>query len=180
MILIFGAPGSGKSMQGQFLAARNNWRWLSAGQLLRDRKDSELTEKMRKGELVDNSQINQIISDALTNSNNIEKLILDGYPRSLDQAEFLVGLANVKRKIKAIIILNADKEIILKRLALRGRLDDTAETIEARFTQYESVMLPMLEYFKSQGFEIINIDGNGTVGEVHDRIMNSLNERNLV
>jgi adenylate kinase len=180
MILIFGAPGSGKSMQGQFLAARNNWRWLSAGQLLRDRKDPELTEKMRKGELVDTDKVNNIIADSLEKSSDIDKLILDGFPRSLDQAEFLVHLGGIKRTIKAVIVLDADKQVILSRLALRGRLDDNVVTVESRFLQYESVMEPIIDYFRSQGLDIIKIDGNGTVGEVHDRIMQQLTERKLV
>lgn len=181
MILIFGAPGSGKSMQGQFLAARNNWRWLSAGQLLRDQKDPELIEKMQKGELVDSSRINKIISDALLKSVDIDKLILDGFPRSLEQANFLIEISDeIKRSIKAVIVINADKQEIKRRLALRGRLDDSPDTVESRFVQYESVMIPIIDYFKQQNFEIINIDGNGTVGQVHDRIMTELEKRKLV
>lgn len=181
MILIFGAPGSGKSMQGQFLAARNNWRWLSAGQLLRDQKDSELIEKMQMGELVDSGKINKIISDALLNASDIDKLILDGFPRSLEQAIFLIKISDeIKRSIKAIIVLKTEKDEIMRRLALRGRLDDSAETVQARYAQYESVMVPIIDYFKQQSFDVIEIDGNGTVGQVHDRIMDELQKRKLV
>jgi len=181
MILIFGAPGSGKSMQGQFLAARNNWRWLSAGQLLRDQKDPELVQKMQKGELIESDKINNIIRDALQNATDIDKLILDGFPRSLEQANFLIEMSEkIKRSIKAVIVLNADKQEIMRRLALRGRLDDAKETIEARFAQYVSVMQPIIDYFKSQNFEVIDIDGNGTVGQVHDRVMSELEKRKIV
>lgn len=181
MILIFGAPGSGKSMQGQFLAARNNWRWLSAGQLLRDQKDPELVEKMQKGELVESDRINNIIRDALQNAKDIDKLILDGFPRSIEQANFLIEMSEkIKRSIKAVIVLNADKQEIMRRLALRGRLDDAKETIEARFAQYDFVMHPIIDYFKNQNFEVIDIDGNGTVGQVHDRVMSELEKRKIV
>jgi adenylate kinase len=91
-----------------------------------------------------------------------------------------VHLGGIKRTIKAVIVLDADKQVILSRLALRGRLDDNVVTVESRFLQYESVMEPIIDYFRSQGLDIIKIDGNGTVGEVHDRIMQQLTERKLV
>lgn len=181
MILIFGAPGSGKSMQGQFLAARNNWRWLSAGQLLRDQKDPDLFSKMQKGELVESHKINDIISKALIKSADIDRLILDGFPRSLEQAEFLIELGEtIRRSIKAVIVLNADKQEIKRRLSLRGRLDDSEDTVEARFAQYESVMLPIINFFKQQNMDVVEVDGNGTVGQVHDRIMQELEKRKIV
>ncbi|NCS83089.1 AAA family ATPase, partial [Candidatus Saccharibacteria bacterium] len=90
MILFFGPSGAGKSVQGQFLAARQGWRWLSAGQLLRDTRDQEVLRSQHEGKLVTSDKVNQIISDALNRATNIDQIILDGFPRMLDQAKWLV------------------------------------------------------------------------------------------
>lgn len=62
MVVFFGPAGAGKSVQGQILAARHGWRWLSSGQLLRDSRDPEIVEIMRSGALVGNKQINEVVS----------------------------------------------------------------------------------------------------------------------
>lgn len=89
MIVFFGPAGAGKSVQGQILAARHGWRWLSSGQLLRDSRDPEIMEQMRTGGLVSIEQTHQVISDALERAKTIERVILDGFPRTLEQAQWL-------------------------------------------------------------------------------------------
>lgn len=181
MLLIFGAPGSGKSMQGQFLAARMSWRWLSAGQLLRDQKNPELLIAMQKGDMVDDSLINEIIAKSINTAGDIDKLILDGYPRTVDQAEFLLSLSDeIKRSVKAVIVLDVDKDEIMKRLSLRGRPDDNLESVGHRFEKYEANINPVLGYFETRGVGVLRINGQGTVGEVHDRLIQELKQRNLL
>ena len=65
MIVFFGPAGAGKSVQGQILAARFGWRWLSAGQLLRDSKDIEVLKQMRTGNLVTTETVNRLMGEAL-------------------------------------------------------------------------------------------------------------------
>jgi adenylate kinase len=84
MIIIFGAPGAGKSLQGQMLAARFGWRWFSAGQLLRDTKDPEILKQMSTGALIDDEFTNSLISRALSGSKDIEHVVLDAFPRQLE------------------------------------------------------------------------------------------------
>ena len=81
MIIFFGPAGAGKSVQGQILAARHGWRWLSAGQLLRDTRDPEVMECLRSGELVPVETISRVMDTALANAGDIHKVILDGFPR---------------------------------------------------------------------------------------------------
>ena len=81
MIVFFGPAGAGKSVQGQMLAARNGWRWLSAGQLLRDTRDPELFAQMRTGGLVNPEKVNKLIGEALGRAKDIDRVVLDGYPR---------------------------------------------------------------------------------------------------
>lgn len=181
MILIFGPTGSGKSMQGQFLAARNNWRWLSAGQLLRDEKDPVLLEQMRKGELVDFERSNQVVQNALKKTGDIDSLVLDGYPRVVEQAKFLIdSQPEHGRSIKVAIVLDVDREVVFERLGLRGRADDNKEAIEKRLDQYDQDMPQVFEYLKENKVPVFHVDGNDTVGRVHDRIMQVLNDRHLI
>ena len=71
MIVFFGPAGAVKSVQGQMLAARHGWRWLSAGQLLRDTHDIELIKEMQTGSLVDPKKVNKLMGDALKRATNI-------------------------------------------------------------------------------------------------------------
>lgn len=81
MIVFFGPAGAGKSVQGQILAARFGWRWLSAGQLLRDSKDIEVLKQMRTGNLVTTETVNRLMGEALNRACDIPNVILDGFPR---------------------------------------------------------------------------------------------------
>ena len=88
MIVFFGPAGAGKSVQANLLAARNDWRWLGAGQLLRDSKDPELLARMSTGKLVEPEIVNRVMGEALNRANDkVRKVILDGYPRQLAQAK---------------------------------------------------------------------------------------------
>ena len=126
MILFFGPAGAGKSVQGQFLAARQGWRWLSAGQLLRDTRDDEVLQTQKTGKLVDTEKMNQIIGDALNRATNIDQIILDGFPRQLDQAKWLVDSRPMHgRSIGLVFVLEVPRAELMKRLELRGRIDDS-------------------------------------------------------
>ncbi|HEU4830745.1 MAG TPA: nucleoside monophosphate kinase [Candidatus Saccharimonadales bacterium] len=175
MIIFFGPAGAGKSVQGQMLAARQGWRWLSAGQLLRDTRDEELLDTMRQGKLVPHDKINEIMGDALARAVNIEGVILDGFPRELDQAHWLIeNKPTHNRSVDLVVVLEVPKAEIVKRLEVRGRVDDNLETIEERLRIYRQEMYPILNYLTEQGVTISHIDGTGTVGQVHDRIMEEL------
>lgn len=181
MIVFFGPAGAGKSVQGQILAARHGWRWLSSGQLLRDSRDSEIVEQMRKGALVSTKQTNQVISEALERAVGIDTVILDGFPRKLDQAKWLneVG-SKYGRQIKLAIVLEVPRSELEKRLSVRGRVDDTADVIEERLNIYRKEIYPILTYLTDCNTRIAHIDGTGTVGTIHDRIESEMMSINLV
>lgn len=180
MIIFFGPAGAGKSVQGQLLAARNGWRWLSAGQLLRDTRDMELLKKMQSGKLVDPETVNQLISDALKRSKNIDRVILDGFPRQLAQAEWLIdNQSDHERLVALVIVLEVPKSELMKRLEVRGRVDDVPDIIDERLKIYRTEMYPVLSYLTEKGVNIVHIDGNGSVGQVHDKITEELEAHNL-
>lgn len=181
MIVFFGPAGAGKSVQGQILAARHGWRWLSSGQLLRDSRDADLIEQMRSGELVGTDRINEVIADALERAKSIDRVILDGYPRKLDQAKWLVETQpRHERSINLAIVLEVPRAELETRLKVRGRIDDTEEVIETRLNVYRQEIYPILTYLTEQKVKIAHIEGTGTVGQVHDRIEAELQALHLI
>ena len=180
MIVFFGPAGAGKSVQGQMLAARNGWRWLSAGQLLRDTHDIELIKQMQTGKLVDPARVSELMGGAIKRSANIDRVILDGFPRQMSQAQWLIeNKTHHGRDIKLVIVLEVPKSELLKRLEVRGRADDVPEAIDERLRIYRTEIYPILTYLTEQNVAIVHIDGVGTVGQVHDRIMEELSAHGL-
>lgn len=104
-------------------------------------------------------------------SEDDEEMVLDGSPRTLEQARWLVE--KVKQyglKATAVIHLNASKEVVKKRLLARGRPDDHEEAINERFSEYESKIKPILDYLKSQGYKVYDINGEQTKEAVEEEI----------
>ena len=181
MIIFFGPAGAGKSVQGQMLAARNGWRWLSAGQLLRDTHDIELIKEMQGGQLVNSDRVDELMGEAIKRSSSIDRVILDGFPRKMSQAEWLIShKSHHGRDIKLVIVLEVPKSELLKRLELRGRVDDVPEAIDERLKIYRTEIYPILTYLTEQNAPIVHIDGVGTVGQMHDKIMEELEAHDLV
>jgi adenylate kinase len=181
MIIFFGPAGAGKSVQGQILSARYGWRWLSAGQLLRDSKDAELLKQMSSGNLVPQEKINAIMRDALVGAKDIDSVILDGYPRELGQAQWLIETEpDHERSIKLVVVLEVPKSEILRRLHVRGRADDTPDAIEKRLQIYRQEVYPILDFLNDKHVPIVHLDGTGTVGQVHDRIEAEIDAHGLV
>ncbi len=181
MIVFFGPAGAGKSVQGQILAARMGWRWLSAGQLLRDTNDVDLLHLMHEGKMVPHEAITKIMGQAISHAVHIEQLILDGFPRLLEQAEWLINSQpDHGRSVALVIVLEVPREELLKRLAIRGRSDDTPEAIDERLKLYRQEMYPVLNYLTEQNVPVVHLDGTSTVGQVHDRVVAELTSRELV
>lgn len=181
MIIFYGPAGSGKSMQGQILAAREGWRWLSAGQILRDTHDPAIIQIIQAGDLVPQDDIRRIMGDAISKAGDIDQIILDGFPRELAQAEWLLASkTDYGRDVSLVIVLEVPRNELLKRLYLRGRVDDTTEAIDRRLTIYRQEMYPILGLFSDRLVPVVHIDGVGPVGEIHDRIYSELQARSLV
>lgn len=173
MILLFGPTGAGKSMQGQMLAVRMGWKWLSTGQMLRDSNDPHMHELLKTGELMDDETIYQVFVEAVNHArqNNFPKIIVDGFPRTKAQAEWLADyMEQAGEEIEQVVVLEVPESEIMKRLEKRGRMEDTPETIARRMTIYRQKMYPVLGSFAEDDVKIIHLDGTGTAGEVHDRL----------
>lgn len=181
MIIFFGPAGAGKSVQGQILSARYGWRWLSAGQLLRDTHDIEILKSMQTGQLVSSELVSRVMGEAIQRAKDIKHLVLDGFPRELSQAQWLIrSQADHERAISLAVVLEVPQGELLRRLQLRGRADDTPESIRKRLNIYRQEVYPILSYLTEQKVHITHIDGTGTVGRVHDRIVEELVASELV
>lgn len=166
MILIMGVAGSGKSMQGKILAEKLGYQWLSTGKLLREYVTGSKKEEMLKGKLLDDQELIDIISKALSESDQ-KHMILDGFPRTLVQAEWLLNShKDGSLNLDKVVLIEVPKDTVLKRLLQRGRLDDNEETINQRFKEYEKMTLPIAELYKDNGIKVSEVNGDQSVEEV--------------
>lgn len=180
MLIFFGPAGAGKSVQGQMLAARTNWKWLSTGEMFRDSSDPEVKEILKTGELVSDEKTYDVVREAFSKQKDAKHLIVDGFPRTMAQAEWLMREENSQgRTVEMVLVLEVPESEIQRRLALRGRDQDKPEIVARRMNIYRREMYPVLGYFADKGIKIVHLDGTGTVGEVHDKIMTEIEHNKL-
>ena len=183
MILLFGTTGAGKSMQGQMLAVRHGWKWLSTGQMLRDSNDPEVIEILKTGELVSDELTYDVFDKAIQDARDkhYPRVIVDGFPRTKEQAEWLADyMEQHKETIDLVVVLEVPEGEIMNRLEKRARMEDTPETIAKRMNIYRQKMYPVLGAFAEEGMKIVHLDGTGTAGEVHDRLYSEIESNGLV
>lgn len=174
MIILMGLAGSGKSTQGQKLAAATGRVWLSAGQILRD--SGQFDEILSRGELVDDMLTVEIMAQAMARVVREGKnVILDGFPRDKEQASWMAE--NIAEVIEGIIVIDVPKDELLRRLAARGRADDNEETIRQRFAITEQNMGEISRILGAKGAETVLVDGMGTPEEVFERLSAIILER---
>ncbi len=176
MIVIVGVAGAGKTMQGTMLAAELGCEWISLGNILRQHITDERREKMLAGELISDSETIDILAEVFK-AIDAEKneCILDGCPRTVRQAEWLdeqVKLGNAK--ITSIIHIIADKELVKERLLKRGRQDDHEAAIAERFREYDETIVPIVKLLQSRGYVVHEIDGEGSVEQVHQKVLEAI------
>ena len=173
-----GPPGAGKGTQAKILSDQYNLVHLSTGDILRNEIDNQTTigldakNYMDQGLLVPDEVLLSMMENTLTNLKG-SGIILDGFPRTIPQAE---GLDAIFKKldltIDMVINIYVDKEILINRLIKRaedsGRSDDTKEVIVNRQNVYLELTAPLLEFYKN---EVININGDGTIDEVTQRVL---------
>lgn len=167
MIILMGLAGSGKSTQGQKLAAATGRVWLSAGQILRE--SGQFDEILNSGKLVDDMLTVEIMAHAMAGVVREGKnLILDGFPRDAKQANWMAE--NIVEVIEKIILIDVPKGELLRRLEARGRSDDTKEVILQRFKITEQNMGEISRILGDKGVQTVLVDGTGTPDEVFARL----------
>ncbi|MDO5451559.1 MAG: nucleoside monophosphate kinase [Candidatus Saccharibacteria bacterium] len=174
MIVLFGLAGSGKGTQGKALSEIFGWRWLSVGEVIR--QTGEYKELTDSGKLIPDEDVVKLMNKQIGKAEEEGfEVILDGYPRNIPQAEYIIK--NMAGKINGAIMLDVPKEELLERLALRGRDDDKErESIERRFKVFEENIPVILKMFEEAGIAVAHVDGVGAVGEVTDRLVEAVEQ----
>ncbi|RKQ61888.1 adenylate kinase [Thermovibrio guaymasensis] len=180
-VVFLGPPGAGKGTQAVRIAEKYNVPHISTGDILRAavKEGTELGQLaksyMDRGELVPDEVIIGIIRERLSQPDIRERgFILDGFPRTLKQAEALDQLlSELNMPLDRVIYLNVDDEEIVKRLLARGRADDTEEVIRNRLKVYREQTAPLIDYYAEKCL-LAEIYGVGEIDEITKKIEEAL------
>ncbi len=187
-ILVLGPQGSGKGTQAQRIKATYGIPHIATGDIIREMKElptdlgRELKAVYDRGDLVSDDLMIRLIRDRLSRGDTIGGFILDGFPRTLPQAEALDELLReLGRKIDAVLDLQVvDHEVLLQRMLRRAaeesRSDDTPEAIRRRLELYERETAPLIDYYRSHQANVVGIHASRTIEEVFREIAAALDE----
>lgn len=177
-VVLLGPPGAGKGTQAQKLADKLGIPQISTGDLFRSNISDgtklglEAKRYLDAGDLVPSELTNALVDDRLDEPDAAAGFILDGYPRSLEQAQALHDMLQRRgSRIDAVLEFRVSHEELLERLKARGRADDTEDVILNRMKVYRDETAPLLEYYHD---ELKSVDAVGTVDEVFARALQAL------
>lgn len=180
-VVLVGPPGAGKGTQATRLSERLEVPHISTGELFRAHigAGTELGRKVKgyldRGQLVPDELTNEMVRERLDEADTAAGFLLDGFPRNVSQADLLTKiLAETDDKLDAVIELQVDEDMLVRRLLARGREDDTEDVIRHRQRVYRSETAPLLDYYQDV---LITVAGVGEVDEVTNRILSALRDR---
>ena len=185
-LILLGPPGAGKGTQAQRLVAKHGIVQLSTGEMLRAAAaagtpvGNRAKAIMDRGELVPDDVMVQIIADRTAQPDSARGFILDGFPRTVAQAEALDALLEkMRQSLDSVIEIKVEDALLVERIAGRAketggaRADDNADTLRKRLSVYWAQTKPVADYYAGKGMLKV-IDGVGSVEEVSSRIENVL------
>nr|WP_184829817.1 adenylate kinase [Jiangella mangrovi] len=181
-----GPPGAGKGTQAELVAKRFAVPAISTGDIFRSNiaNETDLGRQVKdildSGRYVPDELTNEVVRDRLSQSDVADGFLLDGYPRTLAQVEFLDKvLAEQGSELDHVIVLNVDVDEVVKRLHERaikeGREDDTPETIRSRQELYLEQTAPLIAVYRDRGL-VFEVDGLGSVDDVQRRVAEAIEQ----
>lgn len=181
-IILFGPPGAGKGTQAKKLQNEFNIPQLSTGDIFRSAIKNEtplgveVKSILDNGELVPDETVVDLVADELSKEKYEDGYILDGFPRTVTQAEaFDNFLEENNDSLDAFISLTVPEEELIKRILSRGegRSDDTEKKVKTRLEVYRQETKPVLQHYQKQD-KVQEIDGLGSIDEIFERIKDAL------
>ncbi|OBH83061.1 adenylate kinase [Mycobacterium scrofulaceum] len=177
-VVLLGPPGAGKGTQAQKLSEKLGIPHISTGELFRSNIENgtklglEAKRYLDAGDLVPSELTNQLVDDRLSDSDAAGGFVLDGYPRSTEQAKALHRMLERRgTDIDAVLEFRVSEDELLQRLKARGRADDTDDVILNRMKVYRDETAPLLEYYRD---ELKTVDAVGSMDEVFARALQAL------
>ena len=190
-LILLGPPGAGKGTQAKILVETYGIPQLSTGDILRSAIAAKTPmglaakEIMDRGDLVPDDVVNGIISERLDADDCKPGFVLDGFPRTIPQAEALDGMLEEKgMKLDAVVEIMADPDVLVERIVNRAREnaassgarpDDNVEVVRNRLNVYRELTEPLVGYYRSKGL-VKTVDGMLSIDEVTASIRNALGE----
>lgn len=172
MIILMGVAGAGKSMQGHTLADKYGYAYLSTGELFRVLITGRRRNEMLEGKLLSDDEVIKVVDTVLGLVDTSQQFILDGFPRTKKQIEWLMEQHRQGRfGLPLVINLEIEESVIRERLQKRNRPDDTDQAITQRYNSYQAVTRPILKEMKQHGITVVDIDADQTPDVVHQEIV---------
>ena len=174
-IILFGPPGCGKGTQATNIRESLKIPHLSTGDMLREAVSSgsevgkQAMQIMEDGGLVSDEIVISIIKEKIASKDCTKGFILDGFPRTINQAEGLDLILENSQKIQFVLSIKVDEDNILKRLLERGRSDDKPEIIKKRFRTYNAQTEPLISFYEKRKV-LFSIDGMQKIDKVYEDI----------
>ena len=185
-ILVLGPQGSGKGTQAQRIKAMYGIPHIATGDMLREMREldtpvaRELRAVLDRGDLVNDELMIDLIRERLSRGDTLGGFVLDGFPRTMPQAEALAALLReLARDLDVVFDFQVpDREVLLQRLlgraAAEGRSDDTPEAIERRLELYDRETAPLVEYYRTHQANVVGVHADRAVDEVFHEIQQTL------
>ena len=184
-LILFGPPGAGKGTQAIKIAEKHGWVHISTGDILRAEVSQgtplgiKVKGVMEVGILVSDELLIEIMESVFRKNNTAGGFVLDGFPRTLNQAKELDQmLVKLGTKVSLVLSLDVDEEELVKRLLKRaqeqGRKDDTEEVIKNRLVQYHQHTKPLIDYYKEKRL-LKNVMGVGSIDNIFASLCKSIN-----
>jgi adenylate kinase len=177
-VVLLGPPGAGKGTQAVKLSEKLGIPQISTGELFRSNIENgtklglEAKRYLDAGDLVPSDLTNQLVDDRLSEPDAANGFILDGFPRSVEQAQALHEMLERRgTDIDAVLEFRVSQDELLERLKGRGRADDTDDVILNRMKVYRDETAPLLDYYRD---ELKTVDAIGTLDEVFARALQAL------